>query len=126
MSVFMCICVVPEYKQSSLCILHTWCSAGVLTADGADLPSSLHCSAPQGRVRGLGCHAADSGTKTGTSHKTGLTGRPDRTCTLSRNLSGTAPRIGRRSPRRRCKGKGIKTMLLFHDLRKITKEFCIS
>ena len=105
--------MVPEYKQSSLCTLHTRCTAGVPTADGADLHFP-HPSLSQGRVRGLGRPAAGTGTKTDTSHKTGRTDKPDRTCTLSRNLSGTAPRTGRRFPTGRAsyweKHIGVKSL----------------
>jgi len=68
----------------------------VPTADGVDLLPSSH---PQGR--GLGCPAAGSGTKTGTSHMTGRTDRPDRTCMPSRFRSGTAPGKGKKSPKGR-------------------------
>lgn len=105
MSKSLVICDIPEYKRSSLCTLHTRGSAGVPAADGADLLPCLPSSLPQGTAPGLGCSAAGSGTQTGTSHKTGLIDRPDRTCTLSRNLSGKAPRTGRISPRWRLWGK---------------------
>lgn len=95
------------YKQSSPCILHTKCSAEVLTADGADLLPSLHSFPPQGRVQGLGCLGASSETKTGTSHRTGQTDRLDRTCTLNRSLSGKAPKTRRRSPTKSAKYIGI-------------------
>lgn len=98
---------LPEYKQSSLCTLHTKCSVEVPTVDGVDL---LPCLAPsllglpqslsQGRAPGLARLASGTGTQTGTNHKTGQTDRPDRTCTQSRNLSGRAPRTRRRSPGR--------------------------
>lgn len=93
------ICDVPEYKQSSLYTPHTTCSAEVPAADGAGLLPCLPPSLPQDTAPGLGCPAAGIVTKTGTSHKTGLIDRPSRTCSLSRNQNGKAPRIGRRSPR---------------------------
>lgn len=86
---------IPEYKRSSLCTPHKGGNAGVLAAGGANFLLFPPCLP---RDMGLRCSAEGSGIQTCTSHKTGLTGRPSRTCTLSRNLSGTAPGTGRISP----------------------------
>lgn len=91
---------VPEYKQSSLCTLHTRCSAGVPAADGVDLLPCLPPSLPQGMAPGLGYPVTSSVTRMGTSHKIGLIDRLDRTCILSRNLNDKAPKTGKRSPKR--------------------------
>lgn len=87
---------IPEYKQSSPCTLHTEGSAGVLAAGGANL-LLYHPRLPQGMCQH--CSAGGNGIQMSTSHKTGPIGRPGRTCTLSRNLSGTVPGTGRISPR---------------------------
>lgn len=93
---------IPEYKLSSLCTLHKGGSAGVLAAGGANFHLYLPCLP---RDMGLRCSAEGSGIQMCTSHKTGLIGRPSRTCTLNRNLSGMAPRTGRISPRMGIMGK---------------------
>lgn len=83
---------------SSPCTLHTGGSAGVRAADGAGPPPCHLWSPSRDTARGLGRSAPGSGTQTDTSHRIGLRGRPGRTCSLSRSLSGKAQGTGRIFP----------------------------